>query len=37
MNMAFKRKQTDTMRGIVIPTSAYVAFWLWVFGSYIFA
>lgn len=37
MNMAFKRKQTDTMRGIVIPTFGYVAFWLWVFGSYIFA
>ena len=37
MNIAFKRKQTDTMRGIVIPTFVYVAAWLYVFGDYIFA
>jgi len=37
MNIAFKRKQTDTMRGIVLPTFVYVAAWLYVFGNYIFA
>ncbi len=37
MNIAFKRRQTDTMRGIVLPTFAYVAVWLYVFGNYIFA
>jgi len=37
MNIAFKRRQTDTMRGIVLPTFVYVAAWLYVFGSYIFA
>lgn len=37
MNMAFKRKQTDTMRGIVFPTFSYVALWLYIFGDYILA
>ena len=37
MNLAFKKKQTDTMRGIVIPTSIFIALWLWYFGGYIFA
>ena len=37
MNIAYKRKQTDTMRGIVIPTFIYVGVWLYVFGDYIFA
>ena len=36
MNIAFKRRQTDTMRGIVIPTFVYVATWLYIFGYYIF-
>ena len=36
MNIAYKRKQTDTMRGIVIPTFIFVGIWLWRFGKFVF-
>ena len=31
-----KRKATETMRGIVIPTTVWVVVWIFVFGRYIF-
>ncbi len=31
-----KRRATETMRGIVIPTTIWVAAWIWIFGKYIF-
>ena len=36
MNIANKKRQTNTMRGIVIPTSIFIGLWLWKFGGYIF-
>lgn len=33
MNIAFKKKQTQTMRGIVIPTFVFVVVWLLYFGK----
>jgi len=30
-----KRKATETMRGIVIPTTVWVVVWIFVFGRYI--
>ncbi|MCB0661988.1 MAG: hypothetical protein KDC24_04570 [Saprospiraceae bacterium] len=33
MNIAFKKKQTQTMRGIVIPTFIFVVAWLLYFGK----
>lgn len=33
MNIAFKKKQTQTMRGIVIPTFVFVVTWLLYFGK----
>lgn len=33
MNLAYKRKQTNTMRGIVIPTFLFVALWLYYYGD----
>ena len=37
MNIAFNRKQTDTMRGIVIPTTIFIGLWIWYYGWYLFA
>jgi len=34
-NIFQRRKYTDTMRGLVIPTAIYVVLWLFYFGSYI--
>jgi hypothetical protein len=31
-----KRRATETMRGIVIPTTVWVVVWIWIFGKYIF-
>ena len=35
INQFFKRRQTNSMRGIVIATFVLVILWLWQFGRYV--
>ena len=36
LNIFNKRRMTESMRGIVFPTAAYVIAWIIYFGRYIF-
>lgn len=36
LNIFNKRRMTESMRGIVFPTAAYVIVWIIYFGRYIF-
>jgi hypothetical protein len=36
LNVFYKKRFTQSMRGVMIPTFLYVALWVFYFGKYVF-